>query len=195
MQTQVRLADWLRPILFLFFCVAATNVSAAVVTWTFQNAFWDDGGTITGSFDYDADTDIYSNINITTTDGGGTATVFGASYTGTSHSGSGNTTLVIYSDSSTHPLDAIGEERLDLAFFGPAPDYDPLTNAGGTYTVDTISAETLCIAGTCGFGEKDDRYISSGTIFGVAAVVPVPAAAWLFASALGLIGWTRRKTP
>jgi hypothetical protein len=192
MKNQILMGVIRRISKLLFLCVVTGNANANVVTWTFQNAFWEDGGTITGSFDYDADIDTYSNVSITTTDGNGTPTIFGGAYNGSAHLGSGNTTLVLYSDTSTHPLDVAGELRLDLAFYGPAPDYAGFTNAGGTLTVDTISAETICLVTPCGFGEKDDRAISSGTVIG--AVVPVPPALWLFGSGLlGLIGIARRK--
>ena len=35
---------------------------------------------------------------------------------------------------------------------------------------------------------------SSGSIIAVPEVIPIPAAAWLFGSALGLLGWARRKS-
>ncbi len=47
--------------------VASTFVESAQAVslqWSFQNAVFEDGGTLTGSFNYDADTNTYSNINI-----------------------------------------------------------------------------------------------------------------------------------
>ena len=35
--------------------------------------------------------------------------------------------------------------------------------------------------------------VPDGGFSGTATVVPVPAAVWLFASALGLMGWIRRR--
>jgi hypothetical protein len=43
----------------------STFSSAAVITWTFQNAIYDDGTELVGSFDYDASSDIFSNYDIT----------------------------------------------------------------------------------------------------------------------------------
>ena len=39
------------------------------LTWTISNATFSDGGTASGTFVYDADTNTYSSINITTTTG------------------------------------------------------------------------------------------------------------------------------
>lgn len=47
--------------------VASTFVEsaqAASLRWSFQNIVFNDGGTLSGSFNYDADTNTYSNINI-----------------------------------------------------------------------------------------------------------------------------------
>jgi hypothetical protein len=42
---------------------------AASLTWTLQNAVFEDGGTLTGSFDYDAEANTYSNVNIAVSSG------------------------------------------------------------------------------------------------------------------------------
>jgi hypothetical protein len=49
--------------------VVATTVyilpgAAVTLTWTLQNGVFDDGGTASGKFDYDTDTNIVSNWNI-----------------------------------------------------------------------------------------------------------------------------------
>jgi hypothetical protein len=60
------------------------------------------------------------------------------------------------------------------------------------------------IAGTWGLCQAQDCLLGVGVVraeddiltyarFTVAAPVPVPAAVWLFGSALGLLGWMRRK--
>ena len=66
-----------------------------------------------------------------------------------------------------------------------------LTNAGGTINVQS-AAEFRCASGFGGcefpsFG--DSRSIVSGVI----TTVPIPAAAWLFGSALAGLSWLRRK--
>jgi hypothetical protein len=52
---------------FLFFAQGAAK--AQVRTWTFQNVTFADGGTLSGSFQFDFRSSSYSNINIVTTEG------------------------------------------------------------------------------------------------------------------------------
>lgn len=47
----------------------ATAAHAVPVQWTLDNVAFDDGGTASGSFVYDADTQTYSNIQVSTTSG------------------------------------------------------------------------------------------------------------------------------
>jgi PEP-CTERM motif len=49
-----------------FAAVSAASAScAAVIDWTLQDVFLSDGSAVTGTFDYDADANAYSNIDIT----------------------------------------------------------------------------------------------------------------------------------
>ena len=52
---------------FVALFVLQANVYAEPLTWTIQSLRFENGTTGSGSFDYDATTNIYSNINITTT--------------------------------------------------------------------------------------------------------------------------------
>ena len=58
----------------LILALGATESRAAPLEWTLLDATFDDGGVAFGSFVFDADTNTYSDISITTT-------------AGTSHSG------------------------------------------------------------------------------------------------------------
>ena len=72
-------------------------------------------------------------------------------------------------------------------------EYDsPLTNAGGTANLSS-GYEFSCapIEGCGGIGDESGGLVWGGSLVG--AVVPVPAAIWLFGSALAGLGWMRRK--
>ena len=66
-----------------------------------------------------------------------------------------------------------------------------LTNAGGTIAIDSM-AEMRC---SFGWGSCDAPAFSGSrsSISGVITTVPIPAAVWLFGSALAGLGWIRRK--
>ena len=141
--------------------VFANGAFASTVTWTLENVTFQDSGTAIGSFDFDADSNIYSNINISTTSG----------------SSFGGTSYTAYSVGSQSQL-FLGNGSYDL-FLG----FTPLTNAGGTSSITGFGEQV--------FGGAPLRPITGGSL--TASVVPIPAAAWLFGSALGVLGWIRRK--
>ena len=167
-----------------FFLVAGLFLSsaalAAPIEWTLQNVSFSDGGTAFGSFVYDADTNIYSAVDITTTSGtalSGTAYKFTNPY-------------ITGSASITQFLDAEGD-LTGARFFGLLPA-SALTNDLLSVNINTIdTGEYVCSSSTCAGGSKM-RTIGTGYITS-SSVVPVPAAAWLFGSALAGLGWLRRK--
>jgi hypothetical protein len=56
----------------------------------------------------------------------------------------------------------------------------------GTTTIDSWNTARLEVLG-------NNFYSETGELFADRTVVPIPAAVWLFGSALGLLGWMRRK--
>lgn len=154
---------------FLFTC---WNAEAAVVTWTLDNVTLSGPAPFgqvfaSGSFDYDAINDIYSNINITSV---------------TSYSS--------FSNGDASFLDAGGTYLSAGAIFNLNFD-TALTNAGGTIGVS--AEEVLLYSISPPSSMLPTVLTGSGFVTGTPAV-PVPAAVWLFVSGLiGLIGIARRN--
>lgn len=160
----------------------STNSLADLVTWNLLDITFDDGGTANGSFVYDADLDIFSDISIITTTTG--------SYTGSSYEfeAFGRSTSLVATTSAGPDL--LGEMGLSLIF------EDPLTNLGGTISINqsiSFNGEGVCGQSDCGgITTNTIRYITGGYV--TTSAVPVPAAVWLFGSGLiSLIGVARRK--
>lgn len=164
---------------------------ASPVQWTLQNVTFSDGGTASGSFVFDADTNIYSAISVTTTAG---SVLEGRSFAalitdvGTTASQVGIAPV---------PSATVAGLPVLLLKFSTA-----LTNDGGTSnlvlgTYTTFfpaqgSYEAVCVVnGVCGtpIPLSNIRLLTAGSIM----AVPIPAAFWLFGSALGLMGIMRRK--
>jgi hypothetical protein len=148
--------------------VSAGSAWAVPVVWTFSGGTFSDGGTISGSFIYDADlgaNGTFSSVNVTTTMGtnfiGATYDLIDTSFVGPIlfsllTQGSGNLTGV-------H----------DLTFAVPPG----MTDAGGALGLtggsDSV-VEGTCLNSVCNV-VADARTVTAGTIDGVAESAPEPA--------------------
>lgn len=107
----------------------AGPVLAVPVTW-YVSGTWSDGGSYVGSFVYDADTNTYSSVSITSYDGSlPTANYVAASVP---HSGASQLTLL------TVGGPVVGERVTRLTFSAP------LTNGGGLVTPGGSTGEGTC---------------------------------------------------
>jgi hypothetical protein len=147
-------------------CAFAGSASAVPVIWTLHEVAFNDGGTASGSFTYDADTNTYSAVNITTTTGSERA---GATYafvcTAPCVDGGPPSATQVTFVTTSPASDQTGLPLLAIAFF------DPLTNAGAK-AIPVFVAEASCADATCSLGALPVR-ISGGFVSSVAAG-PIP---------------------
>jgi hypothetical protein len=172
----VRLKRLLPVITLLASLGIATDAQALSVLWTLQDVQFEDGGSATGSFVYDADINTYANISVTTTTGSATT--------------GGTVSLLLDGDANgaaVVPLqgDLTGATLLQLLFQAP------LTNAGGVVAlVDPFFAPNSSSEGRCSNASCSSasfaRFMASGDVVG--APVPVPATGALLAAALAALG-------
>jgi hypothetical protein len=146
--------------------------SADGITWTLSGVTFDDGGTASGSFVFDALTNTYSSIDITTSAG---SLFGGATYTGIDPgfpSTSGQLILV------TNPLlsDLTGTGVLEL-------DFGPLTNLGGTFPV-VAEGEGTCDDAGCTSGTE----LRTTTAGSVTATTATPEPSTLLLLVMGVAG-------
>ena len=130
--------------------VVMPNTAMAVpIKWS-VGATFNDGTTASGSFVYDADTNIYSDIDITTTSGN----VYGALVASLGPGPFG------FAAVAAGPPPVIGDALFFLVFSSP------LTNAGGTLQFRTSNG---AYEGTCGndgcTGVDIDRLVRDGQAF------------------------------
>lgn len=161
----------------LLVALSAATLFAVPVTWTLSGVTFADGGTASGTFVYDADTGLYSSINITTTTGSartGATYHFGTNIYAPEYSlmvtvGSGNLT---------------GTPALYLVFSSL------LSNAGGTVPLvlgadpDSTSSEASCSDAICDTSAPVARQVSAGAV----TTNPVPTTPAPPTWTLGLIG-------
>ena len=171
------------------------SANAIPVEWTLGSWLFADLGTASGSFTFDADTNDFSNVNITTTPEipfFPVPSVFGATYT------------------RVNPNPGAFNSSFNASFVTDAPDLtnspflfaifpDFLTNAGGFMDLGLLAKETFCLDNLCINAATPlvERRLLVGSIFGEpVSAVPLPAALPLFGAALstmGLAGWRRRR--
>jgi hypothetical protein len=159
-----------RAVLAVIAFFASVVANAMPVEWTIDSLVFDDGGKGSGTFTYDADTNSYSAIEMIVTTAG--TDFAGASYTWVV----GNSTGLL---ARVAPLE--GLPALELTFAAS------LTDAGGVIAI--VGAGEFRCGPECSYPVSTLRGISSGQI----SAVPIPAAVWLFGSALAGLGWLRRK--
>jgi hypothetical protein len=161
--------------LLLFVSVA----QSAPLTWVVNNALFDDGSSLTGSFSYDADTNTYTDIDLVTdlvdwsTEG-----ELGASTSTELH-----LLQIITPYPSCEYRDVIEYPYcmdLNLQFV------DPLTSGGGTVNLVPYSSYEWG-------NDYNNNTFGLSLVSGSVSAIPIPAAIWLFGSALAGLGWLRRK--
>ena len=133
--------------------VCAPGAFAFPVTWTLSGATFSDGGTATGSFVYDADTNTLSNWSVSVA-GGNTGTFPPITYDTTS-AGS------YYNPANATTLGvnlSIGSRELRM------PGTSALSNAGGTMAINLASG----FQGEC-FNCSPYRGFTAGNLVGTAA--------------------------
>ena len=162
----------------LFLTVFSVATQAAPIEWTLSDVVFDDGTAATGSFFYDANTNVFSSIAIQTEDGIGWTNgwIYGVSDGFRDRQLAGGPAQLRLENVLIFPGLPVSTFVFEMTL---AAD---MTGRGGTIPLLT------------GFGSFEDRspglirYVVSGTV----SAVPVPAAVWLFASALVGLGWLRR---
>lgn len=148
---------------------AAPGLSlAAPQTWYIHNAALEDSGvdagTVTGSFDYDADTNSYSNINI-------------------EQYSIGNALIQTYDDAFTPAFSANNASYLNAYPSGEATDTrpavrietsSPMTSAIGTQTLSISGKAYRCGSTFPSFcnSSLDSLYFKSGAVVSTSATPP-----------------------
>jgi len=158
-------------------CVQCT--SAGMIRWNYQDVKFDDGGTASGSFSYDADTGVYSSISISTTPG---SRFPGSSYITYDPMLSSPTQLWAFSPA---PIPFSGLAVFDSVFSSP------LTDAGGTIALVpgnpvVGSEEAISDAGF-------SHITGIRTATGFVTSTPEPSTAVLIAMGLVAVGARSRK--
>jgi PEP-CTERM motif len=159
--------------------------SADDVTWSLSGVTFFDGGTATGSFVYNADTNTVSSVDIATTAG---LAFGGADYTAVDP-GFGPFPDEIVFVTSGSLADYTDTPALDLIF-----DPGLLTDAGGTIGLNLLSEEAPCGNAECSFGGEPFREVAAGDVTTGAVSTPEPSTLLLLgAGLLGLFFVAKRK--
>lgn len=146
---------------------------ATPVKWTLSGVTFDDGGTASGSFVYDEDTNTYSAVNVTTSGGSLTPKHYVSAHAAQSD-GDGPTLVTSTGAAANAPV---------LAFYYPLP----LSNAGGTATPFTfVSGEGQCSSAACAafVGGALQRRVTGGSM---TTIVPIPTLSEWMMITLGVV--------
>ncbi len=145
-----------------FVQVVATSSMAVPILWTLSGAGFDDGGTATGSFVYDAPSNTYSAIDITTT---ASPSFGGAAYHAVSpHFGAPSSNNVNVAPSAFLP-DYTGVSAFLLSYSSALTDLGGTVGLGGLGTI----LEMMCNTANCS-SASGLRELTSGSLVATAPV-------------------------
>ena len=153
------------------------SAQAAFIAWDFASA-GAHGGSITGSFDFNADTSSFANISVMTSGGSLPTTTFIGSGSGSSGS---------FGFFETAGPDLTGDDILVIFLSGA------MTNAGGTIALNTVRIDT-CVDAACNLsliGTVD--FDPTGSIVSRAVSVPEPGTISLLVIGFAAVAWVRRR--
>jgi uncharacterized protein (TIGR03437 family) len=140
----------------VFFLLTAGVALCGPVTWTLSSAVFNDGGTLSGTFVFDADTGTVSNWNLATTTG---STLTGFTYTPASSTSSFTAagSAVQCPAGNCIYFNNNGNTRYLILGFAPA-----LTDGGGTANLDLDGANSGASYECLNCGTY--RYLTSGSV-------------------------------
>jgi hypothetical protein len=172
----------------------AMPADAATLMWTLNDISFTDGGTATGWFEYDADSDIFGDFSITVS--GGNPDVFPEfTYSPATTPGGFqvyNTGLLFFNfstDGDSFAADFVDRPRQIRFGVTTAP-----TSAGGTLIIDTNNA----FGAEC-YNCDPFRLLAGGTLTsgpgggGDPGVIPEPATWAMMIAGFGLVGGVMRR--
>lgn len=194
MLSKLRAAAVAATVLASITVLTFTEAAANPVTWTLAGVSWTDGTTATGSFVYDADTDTFSGLNMTTSGGSivpaTNSWVFNVA--GLPSSESNASGIVGFQAVDPASADETGASLVSLYSTGSSL----LTNAGGTIPLDFLLIAT-CLDATCASYNNALPFSFDGS--GAFATlqtsgVPEPLTLSIFGSGLaGAVAMRRRR--
>ena len=159
---------------------------AAAANWTLTNASFDDGTTVSGQFSYDAAADNLLSYSFTVANG---------SLPATTYDGSDSYLYASIATGYWTPNElAIAAQDGSYIVFNFA---SALSNAGGTVSLLTNSADLTTASWESNSDGSVTRYLTQGAVTTQAAAVPEPATLTLALGGLGALGLVvaRRRKP
>jgi hypothetical protein len=186
MMRQLRFGSAIAVLVLFLMAGMPPTASADAVTWNLVGVTFNDGGTASGSFVFDANTNTVSSVNITTTAG----TAFG-----------GATYKFVDPGFSPTPTVFVVVPDASLSDFTGTPNFVPvfdtaLTNSGGTVGLQVLPSTGAAIESPCGdagctFAHIVYRYATAGEVVSA----PEPSAFFLLGTGfVALVGAVKRRT-